>query len=202
MDAVAVCTCSLPTTGLPRHLPLTLSVLPRTAPPATGRRRQLPGPSRPSSRAPARTLPGTCGRFARCAVGGSRPDGSPETRRDQCGRQREPRLGGGSPQETSATPEKLIVPVRRCSAGTPCSESSAKPVVIAPVGHTACVTALPVLYPLKKSVTKPNTNINPEQLRDITSVCLLLNLDADRISLQCRNHNYQRKYMPAASLLK
>lgn len=52
MDAVAICTCSLPTAGLPRHLPLTLSLLPRTASPATGRR-QRPGPRQPPPGAPA-----------------------------------------------------------------------------------------------------------------------------------------------------
>lgn len=52
MDAVAICTCSLPTAGLPRHLPLTLSLLPRTTSPTTGGRRR-PGPRQPRPGAPA-----------------------------------------------------------------------------------------------------------------------------------------------------
>lgn len=83
MDAVAICTCSLPTAGLPRHLPLTLSLLPRTASPTAGRRRRpgprhpvpVPPPGAPVPRPPAEVRP-------LCSVGGrglegDRPGGSP-----------------------------------------------------------------------------------------------------------------------------
>lgn len=52
VDAVAICTCSLPTAGLPRHLPLTLSQLPRTAfrPSRTAEGLRGPGPEFPARR--------------------------------------------------------------------------------------------------------------------------------------------------------
>lgn len=89
MDAVAICTCSLPTAGLPRHLPLTLSLLPRTTSPTTGGGGGGGGPA-PASLAPGRrprALPRRCSRFARSAAevvggGGVPPKGLPGPARE------------------------------------------------------------------------------------------------------------------------
>lgn len=97
MDAVAICTCSLPTAGLPRHLPLTLSLLPRTASPTTGRQR--PGPPQPP---PAEGRP-VCSVGSRGGEKSDRPGGSPRGLPGPV-RGREPKhSGGGGPFPVNRT---------------------------------------------------------------------------------------------------
>lgn len=164
MDAVSICTCSLPTASLPRHLPLTLSALPGSGgpgPPAglqppPSARRALPGPSR-----------------------GTEPEG-----------------GAGAPgrDPTPGEPDPAGAVCAQVRSGTPCPKRSPN---AWSVGNTVWHSA-PWLVSLqyqfflftrpKKPVTKTNKH-TPHPLRDVTHMCLLLDLDAGRTSLQCRKSN-------------
>lgn len=115
MDAVAICTCSLPTAGLPRHLPLTLSLLPRTTSPTTGGGGGGGGPA-PASLAPGRrprALPRRCSRFSRSAaeVGGGGPPQRPAGTSEGGGQSLNP--AAGEPVEGDVPPpESGALPVR------------------------------------------------------------------------------------------
>lgn len=197
MDAVAICTCSLPTAGLPRHLPLTLSLLPRTASPTTGRRRR-PRPRQPPPGAPAPRPAAEVQRFARSANGGGGRGGYPQDLPGSAGG-REPEPGGGEPIGRG----RCAFPGEPDPAGVCSGVWREHPAQKAPQSlgcflwlGARCGNASWLASPrwgffiftlLKKSVTKANKT--PKLLRDITPVHLLLNLDADRTSLQCRKSN-------------
>lgn len=164
MDAVSICTCSLPTASLPRHLPLTLSALPGSAGPAS--------PCRPAAaslgpESPPGALPG------HGAEGGA---GAP----------------GRDPTPGEADPAGAVCAQVR--SGTPCPKRSPN---AWSVGNTVWHSA-PWLVSLqyqfflftrpKKPITKTNKH-TPHPLRDVTHMCLLLDLDAGRTSLQCRKSN-------------
>lgn len=161
MDAVSICTCSLPTASLPRHLPLTLSALPRTASPA---------PRLRAPRPPLSVLLPACSRFPRPA-GGVRPG---EPSRGHRGAQSLNAAGEPSGRDLPA-PENRTLPVRAgvCSGERrehPALKAPQTPGVLAPAGNTVWHSA-PWLVSLqyqffiftrpKKPVTKPNKHTHP-----------------------------------------
>lgn len=130
MDAGAICTCSLPTAGLPRHPPLTLSLLPRIASSATGRRRL--GPRQP----PPRGAGSAPSRGGAAALPGPQPDGPAEGF--------PPRPAGTRGEERPETwrrhapPPPRIAPWRcvlRCAAGTPAEKAPSEQAVLALAGY-------------------------------------------------------------------
>lgn len=194
MDAGAICTCSLPTAGLPRHPPLTLSLLPRIASPATGGGGSAP--ASPLREAPAPRPPAAVQPLCPARSRTDRPRGSPRGLPGPAAR-RDPKPGGGMPPlPRESHPGGLCSGVwqehqlkklpqsRQCLPwlGTRCGNASW---LVLP-RYRFCILTL-----LKKSVAK--TNKNPKQLRGTTPMCLLLNLDADRTSLQCRKSNTASK---------
>lgn len=152
-----------------------------------------PGPASSSVRPPAglQPLPSARGRGpARRALPGP-------------SRGTEPERGGRALGEGPACPgEPNAAGAGRCvlrwASGTPCPKSSPNAWSVGSGrehGVAQCALAgepaVPVLhiYSSKETRNKTRQTHTPHQLRDVTLMCLLLDLDADRTSLQCRKSN-------------
>lgn len=176
--------------------PASLNSFP-TAPhclPSDGRRRLGPRQPPPRGAGSAPSRGGAAALPARSRT--DRPRGSPRGLPGPAAR-RDPKPGGGMPPlPRESHPGGLCSGVwqehqlkklpqsRQCLPwlGTRCGNASW---LVLP-RYRFCILTL-----LKKSVAK--TNKNPKQLRGTTPMCLLLNLDADRTSLQCRKSNTASK---------